>query len=258
MRHSLFIVMLVLLTSCSVPTTSIIATQPSSQTPSLFPTVTPTKAAATKTSAPTPTLIPGFEDWSVFNPDYVDIKTENGSLILTLKHRALWFMNQHGVLVYKAVAGNFKITADVYTSKNSDPTQPPGGNGSVQLGGVMARNGDSGRENYVFIVVGDDGDGLSVETKTTQNAESKFEGPAWDSPNAELRLCRFGEAFTAYKRHVGTNDTWTLAKTFDRPDLPDTLQVGVNIYTDSEPDLQIRYNNIAIQPISSEADCPAD
>ena len=122
----------------------------------------------------------------------------------------------------------------------------------------MARNGNGGRENYVFIVVGDDGDGLSVETKTTENAESKYEGPAWDSADAELRLCRFGETFHLYKRHIATNEAWTLAKTFDRPDLPDALQVGVNIYTDREPDLQIRYDNIAIESITSEADCQTD
>jgi hypothetical protein len=194
----------------------------------------------------------------VFNPAYVDIGTESNSLILTLKHRALWFMDQRGVLVYKEVTGNFKITADVHTAKKSNPTQPPGGDGSVQLGGVMARNGSGGRENYVFIVVGADGDGLSVETKTTENGESKFEGPSWDSAEATLRLCRFGGTFNAYKRHVGTKEAWTLAKTFDRPDLPITLQVGVNIYTDHEPDLQIRYDNISIQPIASESNCQSD
>jgi hypothetical protein len=139
-----------------------------------------------------PSSIPGFEDWSVVNPQAVDIVSENGDLILTLKQRALWFMNSKGVLVSKPVKGDFKISADVYTAKESDPSQPPGGNGSVQLGGVMARNGEGGRENYVFIVVGDDGNGLSVETKDTQAGNSKFQGPAWDGPAAELRICRVG------------------------------------------------------------------
>jgi hypothetical protein len=188
----------------------------------------------------------------------VDIKSENGSLIVTLKRRALWFMEQRGVLVYKSIDGNFKITADVHTAKHSDPTQPPGGNGSVQLGGLMARNGNGGQENYVFIVVGADSDGLSVETKNTMESLSKYNGPAWDSADAGLRLCRFGKTFNLYKRHVNTNETWTLAASFDRPDLPDSLQVGLNIYTDSAPDLQIRYENVKIEPITSVGECETD
>ncbi|HLO30294.1 MAG TPA: hypothetical protein VK249_14215 [Anaerolineales bacterium] len=212
----------------------------------------------TNTVVPTITKIPGFEDWSVVNPRAVRIQSANDSLILTLKSGVLWFMDRRGVLVYKPVNGNFKVTADIYTAKNSDPTQPPGGDGSVQLGGLMARNGDGGKENYIFIVVGNDGDGLSIETKTTLNSESEYEGPEWDSPNAELRLCRLGETFNLYKRHIGTNETWILAKSFDRPDLPDRLQVGANIYTNSEPDLQIRYDHIAIEPISSISNCEKD
>jgi len=249
-RIFLFIVIFALLTACGSPATQLIPTEVPSQTPSPLPTSKPTN-----TIVPTGTSIPGFEDWSVFNPRAVNVKTENGSLTLTLKSSVLWFMNQHGVLVYKPVSGDFKITADVYTAKSSDPTQPPGGDGSVQLGGLMARNENGGKENYVFIVVGDDGDGLSIETKTTLNSESKYAGPEWDSPDAGLRLCRFGQTFNLYKRHLRTNEAWVLAESFDRPDLPDTLQVGVNIYTNSDPDLQIRYDNITITPISSQSDC---
>jgi len=167
-------------------------------------------------------------------------------------------MDQRGILVYKPVTDDFKITADIHTAKNSDPNQPPGGDNTVQLGGLMARNGNPGRENYVFIVVGDDGNGLSIETKNTTNSLSVYNGPAWDSTDAELRLCRLGQTFNLYKRHVDTNEVWTLAATFDRPDLPDVLQVGVNIYTDSRPDLQIRYDNISIESVISEAECETD
>jgi hypothetical protein len=167
-------------------------------------------------------------------------------------------MEQRGVLFYKPVSGDFKITTNVYATKNSDPSRLPGGDGSVQLGGLMARNGNPGRENYVFIVTGDDGNGLSIETKNTVDSFSKYEGPAWDSANAELRLCRFGQRFSLYKRHIGATEPWVLAAAFDRPDLPDTLQVGVNIYTDSTPDLQVRFQQLQIEPISAETDCEQD
>jgi hypothetical protein len=256
-KHTSFIVLfliILLLVSCSAPSASIPATA--------VPTLTPTPTALpTNTLAPTPieiSSIPGFEDWSVLKRQAIEIATENGSLVLTLKQHALWFMEQRGVLVYKLVDGDFKITATLHTAKSSDPSQSPGGDGTVQLGGLMARNGKGGQENYVFIVIGDDGDGLSVETKNTTDSFSKYSGPAWDSADAELRLCRLGQMFNLYKRHVGSSETWTLAATFDRPDLPDALQVGVNIYTDSEPDLQIRYENISIKPVTSETECDKD
>jgi len=209
----------------------------------------------TYTASPTATNIPGFDGWSVVNLQDVDIRSENGSLVMTLTHRALWFMEQRGVLVYKLVDGNFRIMARVHTSKSSDPSRPPGGNGSVQLGGLRARNGESSQENYVFIVVGDDGNGLSVETKNTVDSLSKFDGPDWGSPDAELRLCRLGSTVSLHKRHVVTNEAWVQTASFERADLPETLQVGANIYTDAAPDLQVRYDNIKVEEITGQADC---
>lgn len=194
----------------------------------------------------------------MFNAPAVAVASENGAMLLTLKYRALWFMKQRGVLVYKPVDGDFIITADVYTAKRSAPDRPPGGDGTVQLGGVMARNGDGGQENYVFIVVGDDGDGLSIETKNTTDNFSEYQGPAWDASSATLRICRVGQTFHLYKRHAEANEPWMEAASFDRPDLPESLQVGVNIYSDSTPDLKVRYENISIEPASSEADCTED
>lgn len=227
-------------------------------------TITQTPLPTVAVNAPTETLlpapveissIPGFEDWSVFNAAAVDVTAANDSLILTLKHRALWFMNQRGVLAYKPVEGDFKITADVYTTKGSDRSQHPGGDGTVQLGGIMARAETGGQENYVFIVVGDDGNGLSVETKNTTDNFSEYEGPVWDSSNAQLRICRSGQSFHLYKRHVDRDEPWMLAASFDRPDLPASLQVGLNIYSDSTPDLQVRYENVEIEQIVSPSAC---
>lgn len=251
MLRKLFLVLLLwMLTACAAASSTPQVAATLQPTSSPVPTVRPMK-----TSVPTPTAIPGFEAWSVFNPQAVEIKSENGALTMKLIHRALWFMEQRGVLMSQDVTGNFRITADVHTSKSSDLTQPPGGNGTVQLGGLMARNGQSARENYVFVVVGDDGDGLSIETKNTVDGLSKFNGPGWDSAEAELRLCRVGQTFKLYKRHVKSTAAWTSAASFERPDLPQTLQVGLNIYSDSTPDLQVRYDQIKLDPITSLADC---
>lgn len=254
-KITFFVSAIFILVACTAPA------QTASAPTLLAPTTTSTPTHPvnpTNTARPTATSIPGFEDWSVFNPQAVAISTENDSLILTLRRRALWFMEQRGVLVYKPVTGNFKITAEVHTMKNSDPAQSPGGDGSVQLGGLMARNGRAGPENYVFIVIGDDSNGLSIETKNTVNSFSKYEGPGWNSGEAELRLCRFGSTFNVYKRHIGTNESWIPAGSFDRSDLPESLQVGVNIYSDNAPDLQVRFDRLRIETVTSETDCEQD
>lgn len=254
-KIGLIVSTMVLLTACTaptqqaIPTVIITSTSPPSPTPAF---------KSTNTVVPTATNIPGFEDWSVFNPQAVAISTENDSLILTLRHRSLWFMSQRGVLVYKPVSGNFRITAEVHAMKNSNPSQAPGGDGTVQLGGLMARNGNGGMENYVFIVIGDDGNGLSIETKNTADSFSNYAGPSWDASEAELRLCRFSSTFNLYKRHLGANEAWILAESFDRPDLPDPLQVGANIYTDNTPDLRVRFDHLHIESITGETDCEKD
>jgi hypothetical protein len=199
---------------------------------------------------------PNYLRWFIFNPIHVDTASDNGTLVLTLKSRALWFMDQRGVLLYRLIRGNFRITAKVEARKFSDLTQPPQGP-VVQMGGLMVRNPNPGPENYVFIVVGQDVNDLSVETKNTRDSLSKYDGPAWGSADAELRICRVGATFNLYKRPVGS-DTWQLAQTVDRPDLPEILQVGPNIYSDGTPDLQVRYDSLSLEQTLTAADCTDD
>jgi hypothetical protein len=245
------------------PSPPALAAATSSPPPTAVPSTTPAASPSHQPSSnPTPsevviaTELPGYDGWQIVNPAAVEATLDDGALVLALKRRALWFDAERGVLFYQLVTGNFKISALVDVSRKSDAAKSLGGRGSVQLAGLMARSG-SGAENYVFIVVGNDGDGLSVETKTTVNSVSAYHGPSWGSASAELRVCRFGAAFSLYKRHAG-EASWILADTYQRPDLPDTLQVGANIYTDSDPDLRATYSNLQIEPISAESDCAAD
>jgi len=173
-----------------------------------------------------------------------------------MTRRALWFQAQRGVLVWKPVTGDFRITATVLVARTSNPVAPLDEGGAVRLGGLMARV-DAIRENYVFVVVGADADGFSVETKSTRDNASRFEGPAWPAPAADLRLCRSGVTFTMLKRPAGSTGPWTVAATIDRPDLPGELQVGPNIYTDSAPDLTARYGDVVLESPPSAARCDA-
>jgi hypothetical protein len=192
--------------------------------------------------------------WSVVNPQDVSLSVASGSLTMQLTHGVLWFNASRGVLVYKLVTGDFAATTTAHARKASAPAQPP--DSAIHLGGLMARGpaSDSGSENYLFAVVGFGDQGhLTVETKTTVNGSSQYDGPVWPSADAELRLCRVGRQFSLYKRSVGAT-AWTPAAAYDRPDLPATLQVGPNLYA-PDGDLRVTVDGFRFAPVASAADC---
>jgi hypothetical protein len=198
-------------------------------------------------------------EWLVFRPEVLDISVSASALSLRLTQQALWYNDSRGPLVYKFVAGNFKVTARVRVRKASNSAEPP--SNTVHLGGLMARDPQGemagAKENYVFIVTGFDENDLSVETKSTIDSMSMYEGPSWPSGDAELRLCRVGSMFYTYKRAIG-GASFTLATSYDRPTLPPKLQVGGNVYSLSAPDLVASFDEITFADVASEADCAAN
>jgi hypothetical protein len=198
--------------------------------------------------------------WAQFRPELIDIVVADGALSLTPNQRALWFDTSQGPLIHKSITGDFKVSAPVRVRRASAPGEPP--DQTVHLGGLMARTpvaeGEGAREDYVFIVVGFDVDDLSVETKTTDDGASVFEGPTWGLGDAELRICRLGDTFHLFKRVIG-DPAWTLAISYSRPDMPETLQVGPIAYANTAtPDLVASFDAVAFAPAASMADCTAD
>jgi hypothetical protein len=195
--------------------------------------------------------------WSILQPNLVQPTVRRGALSLELTGPALWFNNSMGVLVFKPVAGNFKVTATVRTRSVSSSRQSPAP--AIRLGGLMARDPASdstGVQSYVHIVAGNGPSGvLAIEHKTTANSESVYEAPEWPSGDAQLRICRVGSAFHLYKRIVGSK-AWQLAASYDRPDMAATLQVGADIYSpNTPPDLRVSWDEIAFQPVKSTSAC---
>ena len=174
---------------------------------------------------------------------------------MDLVRSALWFNDRQGALFYRVVSGDFRATATVRTAKASDPSAPPGQDGTVQLAGLMARTPDPA-ENYVFIVSGSIGTSTGLETKTTESSNSIYiQRGLPTGGDAELRLCRIGSTFYLWWRHVDTNEDWTHMSTLDRKDMPPTLEVGANIYTDARPDIVARFEHLTIERIAAGAAC---
>jgi hypothetical protein len=194
--------------------------------------------------------------WSTINGDKIAVRLLGGSLHVQPTQSLLWFNRSQGALIYKNVTGNFKVTTTVHPRKRSAAMQPP--SARVHLGGLMARNPTGATENYVFIVVGIDVNDQSVETKTTVNGASTYIGPSWPMPDAQLRICRIGAQLRLYKRAPGTA-AWQLAVSYDRPDLPATLQVGPNVYAPADrPDLDVAFDEVRFAPADTPDDCTAE
>jgi hypothetical protein len=209
---------------------------------------------ATPTQPPQ-TPVPGFEDWRVINPQGVRISVDGAGLLLDLIGPLLWFNEQRGVLFYRSVTGDFRATATVRTWKASDPAAAPGGDGTIQLAGLMART-EIPAENHVFIVSGSIGMSTGLETKTTTSSRSVYVQRGLPTGgDAELRLCRAGPTFELSWRHVDSSEAWTLMSTFERRDMPQTLQVGANIYTDGVPDIVARFEHLAVEPLAPGRPC---
>jgi len=204
--------------------------------------------------APAQPLAYAGQTWTVFRPEVFDVAVEGSLMRLTLHRVARWAGNGQGGLVYQEARGDFMLTGTVRARKASDPSQTVAS--IVSLGGLSARNPDGadrgGRENYVHIVVGNTPRGIGVETKTTVDGATSYEAVPGESGDAELRICRVGSSFRLSWRAPGSS-TWVLAATYERPDLPQTLQVGANIYAVLPPDLQVVVEDLRLEAVDAAA-----
>lgn len=196
--------------------------------------------------------------WNLTRGDLLDISVSGGELHLVPNKYSVWYHEEAGAALWKPLAGNFKITTSVKARSRTNPSQPVGR--EFQFGGLLAYDPASdSNHNYVFVVVGDRGEyGLQVETKSTIDSRSEVNAFNWPSGDAELRLCRVGSKFVTYMRAIGAT-SWTEAYSYERSDLPGTLNVGPFAYAyTSEPDLRASFAHVSIEPVSSADDCPVD
>jgi hypothetical protein len=198
----------------------------------------------------------------------------SGALHLTAQPTpdGVWYQGATRSLVYKMVsARRFKVTTTVHPRKRTDLTAVP--THALHVGGLMARDpashGDT-TENYLFVMAGhpEGNDGvvhMGTEVKSTINGVSTYNEPDLSGNDADLRICRIDSAFYLYKRVAGTT-SWVLsnqggqAAAVSRPDLPDTLQVGMALNFSASSDLDVAFDQIVMAPDAPATtdDCTRD
>lgn len=197
------------------------------------------------------------EGWNADQLAGYDVGATHPGRLTMVPHSTGWYEDYRGPLAFKEVSGDFRVTTLVHVTDrddvgNSDPDNVPN-DSTFSLGGVMIRtprditspadwspgsgveDGTVNGENYVFLSFGY-GQGpaaMSLELKNTRNSHSDVQllPLAGDPAALELQLTRSGDSVTAAYRQPGS-DAWQVAGSFVRPDLPDTLQVGLVAYTD--------------------------
>jgi hypothetical protein len=196
------------------------------------------------------------EGW---NADQLQIwnvdQTQPGRMVMQ-PHTAVWYQDWRGPMVFKEVSGDFIFTSEMVIGDRddvggSDADDVPD-DATFSLGGIMIRtpraisnpatdwgpgsrqdDGTTNGENYVFLSMGHGTDGqFSFEVKTTRNSRSQLElTPLGQNANtATLRIARIGSAVITMYRLPG--EEWIVHRRYSRPDMPETMQLGLVTYTD--------------------------
>jgi len=177
--------------------------------------------------------------WNLFQTQYYQtpVPINNGFMEMSLDDAecnltCVWWVDMNAGLIYKEVTGDFDVITAAYTKQKTNPTQDI--DRWTQLAGLMARDPastTSRNENYVFNVAGMRFDNPSVELKSTTDNTSSIRAYTdnMSGTAAELRMVREGTIFSLYSRQIGSSN-WIFRDSFNRPDLPATLQVGLIAY----------------------------
>lgn len=181
--------------------------------------------------------------WRVHNPNLAIVTVAGGELHVEPTQTgpsATWYADGEGPMVYRLVRGDFEVRARVRSYDRGDPRQPP--NLEYDLGGIIVRDPASspGNRDWVHLVVGAGTAAvpIAVEDKNTIDSNSDLRLTPVATPSAELRIVRQGAVVSLSYRPIGTA-VWIALRSFQRPDLPPVVQVGLSSFSWSSP-LRVR------------------
>lgn len=173
-----------------------------------------------------------------------------------------WYADFRAPLLFQEVTGDFVATTRV-RARGTGGDLP---SVTWSLAGLMVREPrattaetwEPRAENWLFATTGIAAQAGQpvIETKTTVNGRSALNLHPVAAGWMELRIVRVRADFLVFYRPQGAAD-WTLQERFYRPDLPRTLQVGVNAYSgwDLVPEL---WNDAATFNRTVISDRPTD
>ncbi len=169
-------------------------------------------------------------------PKWESPKVENGRLVLRPRSSG-WFEDNTAGHLYRVVTGDFIVTTRIKV----EGTRTPVPQRSFSLAGLFIREPRSftregwtpKNENWLFFSVGTafPAGRPQFEIKSTYNSLSTLKISDAKEGWVRLRIARSGELFTLLYQGEGSRE-WRVLEQFIRPDLPETLNVGLTAYAD--------------------------
>ncbi len=190
-------------------------------------------------------------DWQVLNGSLVDVEVSGGALHLeplATGASNIWFDDAEGPLVHKTVTGDFTLKARVRAVDPSAPGQPPAP--QFRLGGLLVRDPANapGSLDWVHVAFGAGSTAVPVTVEDKSTDESVSDWIPHPAPAAAgwLRIRRAGSLFHTAYRPFGAA-AWIPLRTFDRPDMPATVQVGAMVYSlNAPPGIRVSFDEILV------------
>jgi hypothetical protein len=174
-------------------------------------------------------------------PSQVDVLNINqtipGSLYL-IPHSATWYGDYRGVFLFKEITGDFIVnTRFKITGKHTArPT------GSFELAGLMVRaprnstmeTWEPNQENWLYLSKGTsmETDKIILDSKTNVNSQFVYEETLSNDDWVHIKIIRINHTYLQFYKY-DDQDQWTFLKRYDRPDLPNTLQIGMIALADT-------------------------
>lgn len=165
-----------------------------------------------------------------------DVSIQNGSLRIE-PHSSSWYEDHIGGYLYREVEGDFSITTRIHVSGINSPLPQH----EYSLAGLLIRNPididpdnwQTGRENWLFLSMGTatPAGEPHYEVKTTINSHSTLEVLPRSGTVSELRITRQNTEFRLQVRE-NNSTIWQELANFNRPDMPNRLQIGITAYAD--------------------------
>jgi hypothetical protein len=178
------------------------------------------------------TLFNPEEDWANQRIGTLDIHSTKPDHLIISPVSGSWFDKFQGLHLYKEVEGNFVVTSKLLVSGKKTDTPE----GMYELGGLLVRQSADPadqqlNENWVYVAHGTDNRGNMVfDEKSNRMGRANYTLSNSKTGWVELRIARIGEHFILMSKE-GEAD-WTILNIHNRPDLADTLQVGLHTLTD--------------------------
>lgn len=197
----------------------------------------------------------------------LDVDDSSPGALTIVPTREGWFGDFDGPLLFKMIEGDFVVETLVRAGNTADENSAP--TRFFNSAGLLVRDPmhAPGQEDWIMHNVGFQATFVGSEGKTTVGSQSMLTLVPGER-QGRIRMCRFGDRFVLVRLLDGDTGGFMQTHEFMRPDLPDSLQVGlvangwnsegIEPDTTITPDLRASFDYIRLWRPTSPADCVAD